>query len=404
MSKLQLSALGLEDYYLVKNPLSSFLKPEYERHQKFSTQHVEILPNNTINFSQENNGRYVIKIPKEGHFLHNLTLHVEVPALTPTSGTYACWTNAFMYALIEKAEIMIGGKVIDTIEGIQMDISDELTVRDLAGKALMTGKEDSSYGIEDNALIPRTFNLPFSFWFNKDIRNSLPISVIYAQDIELVIYVRPFSECILYDGSTPPADVDISKVYLIGEYLNIERKYMKEFVSYGELESGLNYLIEQNSNIKTENIKANSVNFNTDLSFNHPIKEIIWVMVEDDSVDNNDHFNYSRRSDNGSPMTEAKFIHDGFDANKNSLPESYFRLVGPRMYHTNIPRKYINVYSFAQKPEELDPSGSLNVSALSSFKLDLKLTSGNQDSRLHVYGINYNILTIKNGTVNVKYI
>lgn len=40
----------------------------------------------------------------------------------------------------------------------------------------------------------------------------------------------------------------------------------------------------------------------------------------------------------------------------------YFSLVQPYQHHTNIPTNAgINVYSFALKPEEHQPSGTLNM-------------------------------------------
>ena len=58
MSKsLQMTALGLEDYFITGNDNSnSFLQPIYEKHQNFSTESIEIRSNEKLNFSNQTSG------------------------------------------------------------------------------------------------------------------------------------------------------------------------------------------------------------------------------------------------------------------------------------------------------------------------------------------------------------
>jgi len=52
---------------------------------------------------------------------------------------------------------------------------------------------------------------------------------------------------------------------------------------------------------------------------------------------------------------------------------NYFNLVQPYQHHTNIPlNRGINVYSFALKPEEHQPSGTLNMSRIDTATLAVK--------------------------------
>ena len=73
----------------------------------------------------------------------------------------------------------------------------------------------------------------------------------------------------------------------------------------------------------------------------------------------------------------------------------YFTHVQPYQHHTNIPDSgcNINVYSFALKPEEHQPSGTCNFSRIDSAKLILSSTS----KISNIYAVNYNVLRIMSG-------
>ena len=69
----------------------------------------------------------------------------------------------------------------------------------------------------------------------------------------------------------------------------------------------------------------------------------------------------------------------------------------------------INVYSFALKPEEHQPSGTLNMSRIDTAVLNLNfeapITNGYNatDYTLFVYAVNYNVLRILSGMGGLAY-
>ena len=93
---------------------------------------------------------------------------------------------------------------------------------------------------------------------------------------------------------------------------------------------------------------------------------------------------------------------------------SYFNYVQPYQHHTNTPSKGVNVYSFALKPEDLQPSGSCNFSRIDNAVLNLTLspytlkeTSDNGGSALsaqvRIYAVNYNVLRVMSGMGGLAY-
>lgn len=106
--------------------------------------------------------------------------------------------------------------------------------------------------------------------------------------------------------------------------------------------------------------------------------------------------------DSQNPVSTAKLQLNGHDrfATRNG---EYFNWVPCYQHHTNIPESPgINVYSFALKPEEHQPSGSCNFSRIDNATLVLDITFNSSDlttaqAKVRVYAVNYNVLRIMSG-------
>ena len=102
------------------------------------------------------------------------------------------------------------------------------------------------------------------------------------------------------------------------------------------------------------------------------------------------------------PVASAKLMLNGQDrfATRDG---SYFNLVQPNEHHTCIPDSPgINVYSFALKPEEHQPSGTCNFSRIDNAKLQLTMTSA-AASVVKVFATNYNVLRVMSGMGGLAY-
>ena len=131
---------------------------------------------------------------------------------------------------------------------------------------------------------------------------------------------------------------------------------------------------------------------NTRLNFNHPCKELVWTTTVDNTrkttLKLNGHDRFSERGDD------------------------YFQFVQPYQHHTNskgaaMPGQNttegdatsVNVYSFALKPEEHQPSGTCNFSRIDNAALKTTSTkAANEQGKVNkVYAVNYNVLRIMSG-------
>ena len=106
------------------------------------------------------------------------------------------------------------------------------------------------------------------------------------------------------------------------------------------------------------------------------------------------------------PVVTAKLQLNGQDR-FSEREGSYFDVVQPYQHHTRNPDTGINVYSFALRPEEHQPSGSCNFSRIDNAVLQLVLSAGAVASvataKVRVYAVNYNILRVMSGMAGVAY-
>jgi hypothetical protein len=106
------------------------------------------------------------------------------------------------------------------------------------------------------------------------------------------------------------------------------------------------------------------------------------------------------------PCVTAKLQLNGQDR-MTEREGSYFDVVQTYQHHTRNPDTGINVYSFALRPEEHQPSGTCNFSRIDNAVLQLVLSSatvsGTATAKVRVYGVNYNVLRVMSGMAGVAY-
>ena len=180
------------------------------------------------------------------------------------------------------------------------------------------------------------------------------------------------------------------------------------------------YLIEQLQFTGTESITKGDSMKSIRMNFNHPCKELIWTVrnSEGSGIYWNNFSSGAPPMVLGAPSLSSPFINDALDStnpitnckimlngNDRMAPRTgeYFGIVQPYQHHEITPDKFhegINVYSFAIKPEEHQPSGTLNMSRIDTATLSVASSiTGN----ISVYAVNYNVLRILSGMGGLAY-
>jgi hypothetical protein len=357
------------------------------------------------------------------------------------------------------------------------------------------------------ALPETTLYIPLQFWFCRNPGLALPLIALQYHEVKINIDFRPIGECLwaVTSLTATSGTVSASAAYqqsLVAASLYVDYIFLDTDERRKMAQNPHEYLIEQLQFTGDESVGSSSNKIK--LNFNHPCKELIWVVQPDSNVDycasldpttvlfrtlGAQPFNYtdavdalphaihafggpenvngptgyinasglfqmpgapdeaaasnywktggtaetpfvgvpanaggSGVSDAGSfvlaetaldmhcwgenPVVTAKLQLNGQDR-FSEREGSYFDVVQPFQHHTRNPDAGINVYSFALRPEEHQPSGSCNFSRIDNAVLQLVLSSGavagTATAKVRVYAVNYNVLRVMSGMAGVAY-
>merc|ERR1712167_431471 len=106
------------------------------------------------------------------------------------------------------------------------------------------------------------------------------------------------------------------------------------------------------------------------------------------------------------PVVTAKLQLNGQDR-FSEREGTYFDQVQPYQHHSRAPDAGVNLYSFALRPEEHQPSGTCNMSRIDNATLQLVLSNatveGSNTAKVRVYAKSYNVLRIMSGMGGLAY-
>jgi hypothetical protein len=539
---MQLVAYGAQDVYLTGNPQITFWKVSYKRHTNFAMESIEQTFNGQADFGR----RVTCTISRNGDLAYRTYLQVTLPEINqsmknsaPGSAVYARWLDFPGEQLISQVEVEIGGQRIDRQYGDWMHIWNNLTlpVDQVRGYYGMVGNTteltfitDPSFNDVDgpcqstaprqvcaprNALPETTLYVPFQFWYCRNPGLALPLIALQYHEVKINLDIRPIDECLWAVGSLNQGNCGtlggrVTAAYnqsLVAASLYVDYIFLDTDERRRMAQNPHEYLIEQLQFTGDESVGSSSNKIK--LNFNHPVKELIWVVQPDQNVDycssldcdqllyrllGAQPFNYTDAVDalpnaihafggpeavdqyidasglfydagavDSEPLTagdqwgnpnfynEANFggtntfnaphtymnsgVSDAgtFVLAETSLPMhcwgqnpvvtaklqlngqdrfseregTYFDLVQPYQHHTRTPDTGINVYSFALRPEEHQPSGSCNFSRIDNATLQLVLSNatveGTKTAKVRVYATNYNVLRIMSGMGGLAY-
>lgn len=394
---LKITLKGSQDEFLSFNGTRNFFIKSYENIIDFSVDQIKLYFIEDVNFGK----KITVTFPKQADLLYKTYFCFSLPPLVATSGTFAGWTNNIGHAIIDYIDLEIGTKLISRYHGMYMDIWEELTgVTHLEN--IMLGKYSNNDVLKNNASEETEYLVPLPFWFSKRYSNCLPLIALVYHHVKVVIKLNEFSQCITFDGLTEPEPVKILNPYIVADYVFVDDSLKLQLRSKPQ-----RILIEQVQRKDTQGEENNSSTgiFKTTLPFNHPIKELLWVFVEDESYNNNDFFNYSKRNLIPSTkvfslMKNAKLNIDGKDYNELK-EEIVYRLTSN---HKNITDKHIYTLPFCMEPEELEPSGTLNFSKIDNANLYGEMRIPTPLNKMYIFAINYNWLMVQNGLSSLMFI
>jgi hypothetical protein len=463
---MQIVAYGAQDIYLTGNPQITFFKVVYRRHTNFAIESIEQTFNGTPDFGK----KVSCTVSRNGDLIHRIFLEATLPQVNVSSLAstiqIAQWVNYIGERLIDYVEVSIGGVKIDRHYGewlhlwnqLSLPAGQEYAYQRMVGNipALTRNYRSGINGVSGDTIPETKLYIPLQFWFCRNPGLALPLIALQYHEVKIDIQFQQLSKLFLMlstsDLSTPLplTNVSLGTTSLWVDYVFLDNDERRRFAQVAH-----EYLIEQVQFQGEEPLS--SVNGKIRLPFNHPVKELVWVVQRESADTYLQWTNYSNYLDTTPHYTNNPLgshllyglledmsgvtLRDGYtDRGTNNCKEAkiqlngqdrfttrdgdYFNYVQPFNHHTRCPHVGINVYSFALKPEEHQPSGTCNFSRIdnanllitvdsrsivkSSVTLDTvrRILDGNGTSspaRIRVYAVNYNVLRITSGMGGIAY-
>ena len=444
---LQLVAYGAQDVYLTGNPQITFFKVAYRRHTNFALEAIEQTFNGTSAFGS----RVTCQITRNGDLINRIyfvgtLLNDNVSA--PEAGEFnkaLALVPYFGLKLLKTIELEIGGQRIDKHYSEWLYIWNELSLpvgkRD--GYKLMVGGDKYNRSILLEAQQSYSVYVPLEFWFCRNVGLALPLIALQYHEVKINIEFESLTNMVdngknfsdrafdsiagsqrnaslsATNGSAAvneslngvAANLKLNTAALWVDYIFLDTDERRRFAQLSH-----EYLIEQLQFTGSDTITGNTTNSmkSIRMNFNHPCKELIWVIKPDYTATTSNQVarpywnNFTDRTGDNqyaiskNPVTLAKIQLNGNDRFAERRG-TYFNLVQPYQHHEFTPNIFnngINTYSFAIKPEEHQPSGTLNMSRIDTAVLNV---ASSVSGTIYIFTVNYNVLRILSGMGGLAY-
>ena len=255
---MQLVAYGAQDVYLTGNPKVTFFQAVYKRHTNFAMETIQ----QTINGSPGNSSRLSVVVARNGDLLGDMFVSLQpTSSLKGTSNNFVLDTNWIAERAITSVELSIGGQRIDKhfqtwwrlYSELFRDDTEKVQYDKMVSAANYTGTISS-----DNRVY-----LPLLFFFNRNPGLYLPLIALQYHEVRLDFELP--SNFNSYFGSS-------SQIFEVwANYVFLDTEERRRFAQKGH-----EYLIEQVQHTGGDTITAAGSAQTVRLSFNHPVKELVW--------------------------------------------------------------------------------------------------------------------------------
>ena len=276
---MQLVAYGAQDVYLTGQPKVTFFQAVYKRHTNFAMENIQ----QTVNGTPSNSGRVSVTIARNGDLVGNMYVRLQ-PTQLNSSNLTSTNSNIDMSWVAERAiaavELTIGGQRIDKHYQTWFRLYAECFLGE--SDKINYGKLASSVSpVADNTNVNSVY-LPLLFFFNRNPGLYLPLIALQYHEVRLDFDLTAYFTN--YFGSS----AQVFEVWANYVYLDTEER--RRFAQKGH-----EYLIEQIQHTGGDSITAsgNPGSQTIRLSFNHPVKELIWCYTNTTATAYNSMWNFS---------------------------------------------------------------------------------------------------------------
>lgn len=360
------------------------------------------------------------------------------------------WIENLGYYISQYFQLSINNVEIEKITSDWINIWNEinLPVGKKAGNNKMIGNVPSLTRYNSNKLPSYKLRIPLPFYFSRYMNAglSLPLIALLHSDVKLTLQMEKLENLIINDPLTKFSALGRPKLSLELKYIYLEEDERRKFAT-----SKHEYLIEQEN---YRNYSHYGSAFSTKLNFMQPVKDLYWFCqpkANTSSANNKQYWNYTNskyyqllsnydRYDEDNPITELSkqnyaqlyakypklpyipmYINNQLSNSdvpfptKSPVNHSTLRVNGQWRFnddsnltqlqyfhkYKNIPLNGLNVYPFCLYPNEYQPSGAINFSAMADTYFELATDDGAYN--VSIIARNYNLLRIMSGQAGLAF-
>lgn len=409
---LQLVAYGAQDAYITGNPQITFWKGLFKRHTNFAMEPFR------INFTGQPQWgtKQTALVGRHADLLYSTYVELVLPGTSAEVYNQYTGSGYGGFNFIEYAELDVGGQIIDRQYGEFMNLWSYLTITGGTSDSLAAMCTVTTTGLTNTcapngrAMNPHTVYIPLTFFFTRNPGAALPLIALQYHEVKINVLWNP-STLLANDfrnaSSLPQAEQ--ASLYIDYIYLDTEERRRMAQASH-------EYLIEQTQFNEEKGIVG--ANNRIDLTFNHPVKELLWVVQPSYYTDcrlaaqHGDHFLTPFLYDK-QPVFDQLIQINGQDRLDRRYAD-YYSKVQPYQHHSGrmpIMGGGNFMYSFAIRPEEHQPSGTCNFSRIDTATIVMTMngnTAINKDPdsenyNVRVWAVNYNVLRVMSGMGGLAY-
>jgi hypothetical protein len=414
----QLFHVGGLEKFLIESPSLTFWRFQHMQYTNFAVDYKQ------KHLDGQRQNRHVT-IDREGDLLSEIYLRVDLPALA--AGAH--YIDSVGQLMIKQVDMTIGGQCVKSFTGNYLYCWDELS-GGLKKLEEMTGKYGTVANLQRAAKTKRTVYVPLPFHASSG--SALPLVALQFHNVKFNFQFEDLSK-LTSSGATPKmlTAANQNKVYigddaftagnanydagvdLTYDHIDMQLLYGQVYLSDDERSRFADLAVEMligqvQQHGGNSPITGNAITSSHRLDFNHSVSEIIWAVKHATAA--NLHAPFGGKTLNNMDydvLTSASLKLNSNDRWDSKHPIEYFRLVQPYQHHSNIPKAKIYCFNFGLHPEEDQPSGAINFSRIDNITFQVTADNAKAElastAELYVFGVNYNVLVIKDGLGGLMY-
>jgi len=273
---LQLVAYGAQDAYISGNPQITFFKTLYKRHTNFAMEAFRVNFNGQAAWGTKHSA----VLGRHADLMGATYLEVVLDA-----GYYNNDQAMLGFNLLHHVELEIGGQLIDRLYGEFMYLWNSLSQpvdkfldlvsmvgSNTGGSQFMGGERNCNNGSGRPSLPNNILYVPLSFFYTKNPGVALPLIALQYHEVRInVVWNDVKTIAGDFTGKVQPLPPQPVQAALYVDYIYLDTEERRRMAQQSH-----EYLIEQTQ--FNEDKSMSSYSNRIDLTFNHPVKELIWVV------------------------------------------------------------------------------------------------------------------------------